>query len=208
MATAHVRTAARKALAEYLATRVTSGVKFYDRFPPPGEDLRYGAISVILAPAKDREHRFQAVKLSQSSVDNNTLLVKWSWGIVEFGLQIDVWSGFQAARDALILEVEAALNRPPGKTLGTGVSWQLDLAPGVVLQVADNFDTPCAYRFAAMPGTQEGGPLNQAGEWRATWMGSGTAHLIRQIQVAKARTIILREQGSGIDGTVNTVLHP
>lgn len=210
MATTHVRAAARKALADYLATQVGSGVAFFDRFPPPGTRLLEGAMSVMLAPAKDREHKFQPVALSQTAIpgDNVNALILYSWGIVEFGLQLDVFAEFQATRDALVLQVEDALNRPPGKTLGTGLAWQLDLAPGLVLQTPDNFDTPTAYRFEAFPGLPESGRQVQAGEYRQTWMGSGTAHLLRQVTGPLIKKLTLLQSGTGISGTQSDQLYP
>ena len=209
MATSHVRRACRTALADYLRTGLgLDAGRVLDEWPQPGLTLKNKTLSVILAPAADTESRHQPVALSQTAIagDDVNALVLYTWGLVEFGLQIDAWGGLPIERDELELQVEELLNRPPGVTLGTAVSWALNLAPGLVIAVPENFNTPASYRFKAMPTIPESSVVAQTGRHRATWGGTCTARLLRQVQQPILASLVLNQTGSG--GSSSDVLLP
>jgi len=205
MATTHVRAAMRKGLSDYLATQVDPEAVFSSSWPTPGKALGAKAVSVILAPTKAREHKFQPVALSQTAIDGDDVnaLVLWSYGHTEIDFQIDVWAQHEVTRDALEADVEAALNRPPARTLGLSTT-ALDLAPGLVIELPDWYSTPAAFRFQSIPTLPESSRAVQAGDWRATWMGTGTAHLLRQIQGPLMKSLTVTFTGSG--GTQSVVV--
>lgn len=209
MATLHVRSAAREALGNYLQTELGASVKVSSQWPVPGVRLPAKAATVILAPTTGREHKFPAVALSQTAIDGDAVnaLILWTIGIVEFDLQVDVWCEFQDDRDALELQTEQALHRPPAVTLLAATN-TTDHAPGLVLAVPKNFNTPAHYRFSAFPSIPENSTVAQAAEWRATWMGSCTAHLLRQTTGPLIKRLLLQQSGSGIPSTDTTQLYP
>lgn len=203
----HVRRACRKALASYLESQV-SGSKTRSEWPAPGDKLPPRTLTVILVPAGDTETRHQPIAISQQEIPNDTVnaLVLYTWGLVEFGLQIDAWASNPAEAAELEMAVEAALNRPASVTLGMAPSWALDLAPGLVLKVDEHFETPASFRFKAMPQLPESGTAAQAGRYRATWMGSCTARLLMQQRRPRITSLTLTQSGSG--GSSSDVLFP
>lgn len=188
--------AVRKTLADYLATQ-NAGVTVSPRWPTPQRPLPAKAITVVLPPAPPvvREHPPRVWSFTATSSTAGDVL--YSYGLAEIGLQLDVWAQYPAVRDQLAASVQGQINRPPSATLGLTTLPRLSRAPGLVLRCTEFYDVPVDYRFEPIPPELETSDRAQKGDWRATWQGKATVHLLSQESVAIMTQLVLQLATNG-----------
>jgi hypothetical protein len=170
----------RAALAAYLQAHLTTSnpeLVVSSEWPTPGVALPAKAITVVAVGPPQTEFHPPCV-LSTTPTGNHLGTVVYSFGRVTLGLQLDCWATFAAVRDALAVELEAALTRMPTETLGITTAPSLSRRGGLVLRITALANALCDFRFEAVPSFQETSDAAQAGEWRATWQGTAFVHLL------------------------------
>lgn len=170
----------REALAAYLRTQLAAGhpaLVVSSEWPTPGVPLPSEAVTIV-APGGAQTAFHPPKVISTTPTGDHAGTVVYSFGNVSIDLQLDCWADFPATRDALAVDIEAAINRRPADTLGVVTLPSLSRRGGIVLRVAALANALADFRFNAIPSFQETSDGAQRGEWRSTWQGTVFVHLL------------------------------
>lgn len=200
----------RAQLATYLATELAAQyptLQTLDVWPGPSVALPEYAIAVLVAGPPETELH-PPVKYKVTPTASPMGNVQYSYGWIEVPMQLDAWARYAAKRDQLAIDVRKKLNRPAAATLGvTPVRLHYQIAPELVLPVADLLDTPCNYAFEAAPNPIENGDAAQTNEWRATWTGNARMAIVHEETVPLIKKLELQIQANAYPHT-KTILTP
>jgi hypothetical protein len=125
----------------------------------------------------------------QSAAGTN---VRYAYGWVEVDLQLDAWTTSDAARDELTEAIEGAIAVPPSITLGlTSHLQELKRRAGLVLRVPGLFNYPADYHIEGTGDAVEDDNVAHAAEWRSSWRGDVSLHLVTEDDCALLTQILL-----------------
>ena len=183
-----VEQAAVSALGAWLARCLGSSVAVSTQWPEPTKKLSAKAVTILRAGPAQSEP-LDPVIVGRTDTGPHTSLFTWRMRALRQPLQLDVWARHHAARDALLAELDVALNAPMGATIGA-----LNAEPvrhGVVVPLGDGW-TGAADCFFDRPDVSDTPDAAARGEYRATL--AGWAEVDLTVTAPSARIAIIRFQ--------------
>lgn len=190
------RSAVRSMLASYLTAQLAdvAGLTVNEQWPIPQQQLATPAITIVTSPQLKCEYHLPRLWTTTPTIGVNGI-ARYSYGRAELNLQIDVWSDYEATRDALAARAESVLNRDPLETLAPNPSRPVGYArkPGLVLALTNYHNTPCEFIFET-PASSVGESKGQAmvADWRNTFAGRAILHLMNEEVVALMKSVTMK----------------
>jgi len=201
------RVACRKALADYIRNGIPGVVDgitatypsaLVEEAWPTGANFTDPTITVVVpevAP-KVREYQPSVHRVTPTAGVQGTVL--YSYGLADFGLQLDVWTQYTTTRDELNAALRDIIGQPAFVTLGgdtKGSDYTKGQSP-LSLVVPDLYSIVASFSFDHFPQLSESSQAVQTGSSMMRWPCMVQCRLVDQITAALVQTQVRTVKGS------------